>query len=179
MRKKIVYGIMVLGLLGLCAGCGNKKISNDTFTIQKYKGLEVAKESDGEVKEDKVWEALLEECTIEEFPADDVTNLVEQLQTEYGYVAYYKGMTADELIKEKTGMTAEELAKEQLRKEYAIQLIAKEEDLTIDEEEYDKLLKKAAGDTDSSEYESMFGKETLMKQFQEEKVLDFLMENLK
>lgn len=179
MRRKMIYGIVVISLLGLCAGCGKKEISNDTITIQKYKELEVAEASDGEVTEDMVWGALLEECTVEEFPADDVTSLVEQLQTEYGYAAYYKGMTAEGLIKEKTGMTAEELAKEQLRKEYAIQLIAEEEDLLIDAEEYEKLLKEAAGDTDSSEYESMFGKETLMKQFQEEKVLDFLMESVK
>lgn len=178
MRKRIVQGITLIGLMMFCMGC-SKKIANDEISIQKYKGLEVAEESGGEISEEKVWEALMAECTVDEFPEDEVTELIEQLQTEYGYAAYYKGMTAEELIKEKTGKTAEELAKEQLRREYAIRLIAEKEDLTVDDEEYEKLLKEAAGDTDSSEYESMFGKETLMGQFLEKKVLDFLIENLK
>lgn len=176
-RRTICFAVALL--MGLLAGCGNKEIANDVITISRYKGLEVKEQDNPEILEENVWDALLAECTVNEYPTEDLANRMEELRTEYGYVAYYKGKTAEELIKEKTGLSAEELAKEQLKKEYAVGLIAEAEELTLDSDEYEQQLKTAAGDMDPTEYEAMFGQEELMKQFQEEQVLEFLIENLK
>ena len=83
MRKRIVQGITLIGLMMFCMGC-SKKIANDEISIQKYKGLEVAEESSGEISEEKVWEALMAECTVDEFPEDEVTELIEQLVASAG-----------------------------------------------------------------------------------------------
>ena len=150
------------------------------ITINGYKGLKVDKKT--EDFESDVWKALLENCTVDKYPVEELNGLIEELEQQYSYVAYYEGQTASELIEERHGMTTEELAKEQLKKEYAIELIAEAEDLTLSAKEYEEQLAKEAeanGLSDAEDYESMFGEEELEKMFLEERVLNFLLENLK
>ena len=70
---------------------------------------------------------------------------------------------AEELILQKTGMTVEQLAKQELTKEYAVELIAESENLQAESS-------KESENEQSSEEQT----DTL-----EDKVLDFLIENLK
>lgn len=107
---------------------------------------------------------------------------MEELETQYSYAAYYSERTASELIEDIHGMTKEELAKELLKKKYAVELIAEEEDLVLTQEQYqEKLAESAAanGMEDPAEYENLFGYEELSARFLEERVLDFLIEHLK
>lgn len=178
MKKKmlILLAVMMAAILAGCSG----EISDEKITIGQYKGLEVDEEA--EDFESDVWNALLENCTVEKYPEEELSSLIEELEQQYSYVAYYDGKDASELIEELHGMTTEELAKEQLKKEYAIRLIAEKEDLNLSSEEYEEKLAEEAesnGMEDSKEYESMFGQEELKKMFLEERVLNFLIENLK
>ena len=175
-RKKLILLVVVMAIV--IGGCG--KISDERITISGYKGLKVEKKA--EDFESDVWKALLESCTVDKYPEEELNGLIEELEQQYSYVAYYEGQTASELIEERHGMTTEELAKEQLKKEYAIELIAETEDLTLSSKEYEEQLAKEAeanGLSNAEEYESMFGQEELMKMFLEERVLSFLVENLK
>ena len=130
--KKIFMSICLVLLLGSLTGCKDKNISNDTITISHYKRLEVeADEKDDDFKE-QVLEALLDNCEIKEFPQEELKERIEQLTIDYGYVAYYKNITAEELILEKTGLSVEELAKKELTKEYALALIAETEGMDKD-----------------------------------------------
>lgn len=175
-------------LVVLIAGCGKQTvadeqtISNAIISIRQYKGLEVEESQDGEILEEYVWDALLKNCTVKEYPNEELTELIGNLEKEYSYVAYYQDKTAEELIEEIHGVTAEELAKEQLKKKYAVALIAEKENLTLTTEEYQKELEKrstANGIESASEYENMFGKTELVEDILEERVLEVLMEYMK
>lgn len=175
--KKLFHFMCILLLVMVAAGgCGKGGISNDTISIRVYKGLEVAEPSDSE----QVWEALLSNCTVEEYPQEELESLIEKLEKQYSYAAYYEGKEASELIEEIHGMSSEKLAKEQLKKKYAIALIAKEEGLTLTSEEYEEKLEERAkekGFTNAKEYEKMFDHDELSERFLEERVLEFLIRN--
>lgn len=130
--KKIIVVICLVLLVGSLAGCKGESIANDKIVISQYKGLKVeADENDDDFKE-QVLEALLDNCEIKEFPQEELKERIEQLTIDYGYVAYYKNITAEELILEKTGLSVEELAKKELTKEYALALIAETEGMDKD-----------------------------------------------
>lgn len=143
MRRKILVLLVTTVTMMTFVGCGNKAISNDIISISQYKGLEVdADKNDDDFKE-QVLEALLDNCEVKEFPKEELEDRIEQLTIEYGYVAYYKNITAEELILEKTGLSVEELAKEELTKEYALALIAETEGMgaaTTEEEIFNFLV---------------------------------------
>ena len=177
MKKSFLFMCILLLVMTAAGGCGKGEISNDIVSIRVYKGLEVAEPSDSE----QVWEALLNNCTVEEYPEEELNDLVKELETQYRYAAYDEGKTASELIEEIHGMTTEELAKEQLKKKYAVQLIAEEEKLNLTQEEYEYRLAKRAeenGIADAQAYESMFGYDKLSEIFLEVRVMEFLIDNL-
>ncbi|MBQ8803077.1 MAG: hypothetical protein IJZ53_05560 [Tyzzerella sp.] len=180
MQKRRVMLLTAVLVMAATVGCGSGRIFNEKIVISSYKELEIGSDSDD--IEAEVWKTLLENCVVEEYPQEELDALREELETQYGYAAYYKGMTASELIEEKHGMTVVELAKEQLRKEYAIDLIAEKEGLTLSQEEYEQRLAEKAeesGIAEPKEYESMFGQGELEQMFLEERVFDFLMESRK
>ena len=187
MKKGMVVSFMVgLGLISLVS-CGNKKISNDRISIDQYVGLEVnapLNEDDAQIVseyEKDIWDKLLANCTVKEYPEDELENLIHELNVQYSYVVREDGSTSSELIQKIHGMTAEELAKEQLKKKFAVELIGEKEGLILTDSEYETELAKRAEDNGigSAEYENMFGYEKLHERFQEERVMDFLKEHLR
>lgn len=186
MKKRMIVSFIVgLGLISL-AGCENKKISNDIISINQYVGLEVNEppdEDDAQIVsefEKDIWDELLANCTVKAYPKEELENLIHELKVQYSYVIHDDGSTSSELIRKIHGMTVEELAKEQLKKKYAVELIAEKEGLTLTNLEYKTELAKRAKDNgiSSTEYENMFGYEKLYEEFQEERVMAFLKENL-
>lgn len=186
--KKLLAILLIVNLgSALLIGCGNRKISNDIVSIEQFVGLEVSKPEDEEdiqivnEFEETIWSELLDNCTVKEYSAEELENLIRDLEQQYSYVIRDDGKTASEAIEEIHGMTVEELAKEQLKKKYAVALIAEEEGLILTDSEYEAELEKqaAANGISSAEYESMFGYEKLYEKFQEERVMEFLKDNLK
>lgn len=205
MKKRTIVLLIVSLSLASLVGCGNKKISNDMISINQYVGLEVSKPAEENAEqvdetveenaeqvdkkddeqtvkefESNVWKELLANCTVVEYPTEELENLMKELELQYSYVIREDGKTSSELIEEIHGMTVEELAKEQLKKKYAVALIAEEEGLTLTDSEYETELAKLAeaSGISSAEYENMFGYEKLYEKFQEDRVMEFLKENL-
>ena len=74
------------------------------------------------------------------------------------------------------------MAKNLIKQEFAVELIAEKEKLTLSDEDYEKGLAEYAkqyGYDDAKEFEEMAGKEEVEKMFQQKKVGDFLVENCK
>lgn len=186
MKQRLCSAFVLIVSVVWLIGCGNKGIANDIISISQYKGLEVSEltsggELDNEYKE-KVWNALLTNCYVQEYPKEELETLVDELKTQYSYVSYYSDKDAEKLIEEAQGMTVEEFAEVQLKKKYAVELIAEKEKMILTEEKYQDKLEELAltnGIESPEEYEQMFGYEELYERFQEEMVLEFLIENLK
>lgn len=179
MKKSVSIFLLTMVVTVSISGCSIGKISNDKIAISQYKQLTV--DDKATAYEEEVWNALMKNCVLKTYSQKELEELMEELEKQYSYVAYYKDMTALELIEEQHGMTIEEYAKELMKKEYAIDLIAEKEQLTLSQEEYEiKLAEKAKSNgLETEEYESMFGQEKLKKMFLEERVLNFLIKNSK
>lgn len=178
MKQKVLRLLTVALVATISSGCSNGAVSNEIITISSYKGLEVKQP----VEEENVWNALLDNCTVAQYPQKELETLISQLETEYSYAAYYQNKTASDLIEEIHGMTMEEFAKEQLKKTYAIALIAEKEGLNVTLQEYEEELEKlaeSAGFSEPQEYESMYGQEEVMANILEERVLKVLVKKLK
>lgn len=176
MKKPIKLLSLLLLIAVILSGCSDDSISNEKIIIHQYKQLNINKEK--MIKESEyekvIWEALVSQTTLKKIVEDDLEAKKENLATEYGALSYYKGLTAEEYILQKTGMSMDELARWQLTKKYAIELIVEKEKLNIDSDEYKKLLEKEAGDMDVKEYEALYNEGELMEKFLEERVLNFL-----
>ena len=171
--KKISLVLVIIMLAAIFAGCDKQTISNDYITIKDYKKIKIEDPTD----EEGVWQALLEHCIKFECPQEELNNLIGELETEYSYVAYSQGKTGGELIEQMYGITVEKLAEEQLKKQYAIALIAQEENLNLSDEEYQKELEgraKASGFDEAKDYENVLGKEKTYQKILEERILEFL-----
>lgn len=183
-KKAIILGGIMLSAL-MFTGCG-KAISNDMIAIKQYKKLEVSRPKDENnysenvAFKDNIWKALIEQCTLKEYPNEEMEQLTEQLRLEYSYVVT-EHSNPEELIEEIHGMTVEKLAEQELKKRYAIQLIAEKEGLTLTDKEYQKELEKDAktNGMTSDEYESLLGRNKQYQMYLEERVLGYLKEHLK
>ena len=180
---KHIWFTVILVMIFALYGCGGKGISDETIVIHQYKGLKVAENADVSVSEyeDAIWGALLSNCEIAEYPQAELESLMEEIETQYQYVAYYKDKTPTQLVEEIHGMSVEDFAKQQLMKKYAVLLIAENEGLDMTSKEYEDEIEKRANDNmiDVATYESMFGEEELKRILLEERVLQFLKDNLK
>ena len=127
--------------------------------------------------------ALLENCTVKNYDEDKLEEVKAQIESQYSYVTAY-GMEVDAFL-EMYGTSVEKMAKEQLCWEYAVELIAEKEDLTISLEEYEnKLAEIIEGSEYTVEsyeeaYEEMYGEGSLKIAMLQEKVSEWLLENCK
>ena len=186
-RKSLILLITILSVV-ILVGCKGEEISNEFIIINQYIGLEVTmptdenNEQDNEKFEREIWEAVLDNCIVIEFQQGELESLIQEIETQYSYVTYFEDKNVSDLIEELHGMTVEEFAKEELKKRYAIELIAENENLLLSDKDYNKELEKRARENeveDVQQYENMFGREQLYRTFLEERVLEFLKDNLK
>lgn len=132
--------------------------------------------------EQNVWNALIENCVIKEYPEDELEEMLTSVESQYSYVASYYGMEVSALIEAIYGITAEEMAQNLLKQQYAVALIAEKEGLTLTVQDYeDELAEYAAqyGYDDPAEFEEMVGHEELEKMFLQDRVGEWLIENCK
>ncbi len=176
MKKKwlVIVGILII-LIGM-NGCKKNVISDDQIAVLDYKHLEIADNAN----EEEIWQMLIDNCELKDYSQEEVELLAAELEKQYSYTAIPQGKTSLELIEDLHGMTPKELAIWQLKKQYVIRLIAKEEGLELTSKEYQKELEVQAqknGFATAEEYEEIFSKKELKQRFLEERVLHFLVGN--
>ena len=186
MKKRVIVFVIIMCVAATLIGCSRNRISDDVVSIVNYKRLEIPSSQievgslSSNEYEEMIWETLLKNCEIKEYP-EELQSLIDELEKQYSYVTYYDNQTPAERIESLHGMTVEELAKKQLKKKYAVALIAREEGLALTEADYEAELEKRAEKSGvcSVEYENMFGAEELYHEFHAERVLECLKKYMK
>lgn len=164
------------------------QLSETAKTIEEYKeevraDLEVSnKETIASSLEQEVWNALLENCVVDSYPEDEITEFVAYVEEQLGEAAAENDMEAAEMFESYYGVTPEDYIKNSIKLQYAIKLIAEKEKITLTAKEYEEgLAEYAAGEgyTDVDEYEEAIGRETIELWLLQPKVGELLVENCK
>ena len=165
------------------------QLSETAKTIKEYKAevrkqLEELNQASAEsAMEDAVWEKLLENCVVEKYPEGQVENFVASVEEQYGEYAAQNDMTATELFQMYyNNMTPEEYVKYMVKLEYAIELIAEKEKLTLTAKEYEEGLEEYATSNsyeDAKTAEESIGRETIELILLQPKVAKILVDNCK
>lgn len=163
---------------------------NDAF-VQKNTGYETVDEYVEETREslqetkDTNREYLVMEAIITdseyEYADSEVTTLIDDLKAQYEQYASYFGMTTEDFMSN-YGVTEDDLqesAKFQIGYTLTIDAIAKAENMTVSDEEYQEELEELAEENgaDSTEaLEEEYGKSEIMNYILSQKVLDYVTE---
>lgn len=156
----------------------------DEFKKEVKKDLEKSNKQTAESRlKQNVWGEVVKNCTVEKFPEDKKKELMDSLSSQYGSIASMYGVQdVDQFVQQMFGVSIEQMAKETITQEYAVELIAKNEKLTVSDEDYKKNLKVYAerfGYPDTKSLEEAVGKKDLKKAMLQEKVTNLLVDNCK
>lgn len=163
------------------------ELSSTAKTVEEYRAEEKAnleksnKESAESEYLSKLWNALLEQCEVEEYPEADVEEMNAEIEAQYGDLASMFQVDVDTLIQQYYQITQQEMVEELLKQQYAIELIAEKENIVLTVEEYEAELEEYAtrwGYT-SEAMEETLGHDKLESIFMQEKVEEFLYEHSK
>ena len=165
------------------------ELSESAKTIEDYKkevkeDLETSNKQAAESEQQQnVWDALMEQCTVEKYPKDKKQETIDNITTQYGSIASMYGMDdVDTFLEHAFGVTSEVMAENIIKQEYAVDLIAEKENLKVSDEDYKKGLEEYAtqyGYTDSAELEEAVGKKEVKRALLQDKVTDWLVDNCK
>lgn len=187
--QKVVFTITLRALKVLYQGELTEELlpylSETAKTIEEYKEeirkeLQVSKEAARESAiMDAVWETLAKNCVVKEYPKKQLEKAIEEVKRRYSFHAMLYGMDVDTYL-EVSQIDVQKEAKAVLSKEYAVELIADKEKLTISQEQYEAKLKELAnmhGYADLEQMETDYGKGNVEKELLEEMVGKFLIDN--
>ena len=162
-------------------------ITVDEYKAQVKNDLIVAnKEALESQKKSLIWDALMKECDVYAFPEEHLQKEEEELTSNMYYMAYQYGyQSVDAFVLDYYGVRTDVVIKNMLRQQYAIEIIAYEQELELTEEEYQKKLKEYAEqygyDTSSeeklAEFEESITRESLEETLLYEKVTEYLLDN--
>lgn len=164
------------------------QLGTEAKTIEEYKAeikkdLEKSNAETAETElEQRVWQALIENCVIDKYPEDKLSETIEGIESEVSYIASMYDMDAAEFVEMYYGVTSEEMAKNLIKQEYAIELIVEKEGLKLTNDEYEKGLSDLAeqyGYDNVDEFEEEAGVENAKQMILQNKVGEFLKENCK
>lgn len=164
------------------------QLSETAKTIKEYKAevrkqLEESNQASADsAMEEAIWQKLLENCVVSKYPDGQVEEFVANVEAQFSAYAAQNNMTAEELFKMYYGMTPEDYVKNSVKMEYAIELIAEKEKLTLTVEEYDKGLEEYAmsnGYETAEEAEEAMGRDTIELILLQPKVGKLLLDNCK
>lgn len=162
------------------------ELSETAKTMDEYKAevkadLEKSNaESLKSQKEQLIWAALIENCVVEKYPEDKMEDILADIDSQFGYIASMNGMEVDELVKAYYGITSKQMAHNLIKQEFAVELIAEKEKLTLTEETYEEGLKEYAeqyGYDDVEEFEEMVTRKEVEKMLLQKNVGEWLLEN--
>lgn len=111
----------------------------DEYREQTRKELEESVQEEAQqTNEETMWETVVSNCKqIKEFPQDIIDQEVANLTVENEEWASYFGMDVEEFIEEYYAMSMEEYAKDSLKRQCVQDLLVKEENLSVTDEEYE------------------------------------------
>lgn len=157
-------------------------------TIEEYReqvraDLELSNQQSTETNlEQELWAALLKQCEVKSFDEDKMAEVKSQIEEQYSSVATSYSMETEDFVEQAFGVTIDEMAKNMITQEYAVELIAEEEEIVLTLEAYEEGLAELAeqyGYSDPAEFESLFGEETLKDVLMQGKVVDVMIEHCK
>ena len=129
------------------------KENTDCDTLEEYKKqtrkeLEESYAAEAEqTLQDTLWEKIIENCKQKkEFPQAIIEQEVKNQTIANEEMAGYFGMKVEEFFSEYYGMSMEDYAKDRLKMQCVQDLLMKEENLSITEEEYETELQKYVDD---------------------------------
>lgn len=165
------------------------QLSETAKTIEEYKAqvkadLEASnKETAQSQIEGAIWEALVDNCVVKDYPADELEEMTTNITNQYSMYAAYSGVEVEEFVQQAFGITIDEMAKTIICQQYAIELIIEEEKLELTAEEYEEGLTELATqygyETDVAGFEEANGEDVIKEALLQEKVMDFLVDNCK
>ena len=105
------------------------------LTVGKYKGMQIT--LNGRTKEAAVWDAILKNCEVHEYPSEHVYYYKNQREAEYSYYAELAGVSYKEMLKQlgESESTILQEAKKLTKKDIAYAIIVKIEKISLTEEE--------------------------------------------
>ena len=165
-----------------------KQLSSTATTVDEYKeeekqNLQISNEASATSQmSQSVWQTLVANCTLKDYPEEDLNTILTSIEAQYGSSASYYGMGIDEFIKEYFGITMQDMAENLLKRDYAVQLIAEKEGLTLNVEEYEEGLAEFAlqyGYSNAAELEEMLGHDQVENMLLQRRVEEWLIENCK
>lgn len=163
------------------------ELSATATTVEEYRAEEKAnlvtsnQESADSEFMSKVWNELLENCEVETYPEADMEEMNAEIEAQFSTVATMYGVDVDTFIQQYYGITQQEMAENLLKQQYAIELIAEKENITMTVAEYEEELEVYAtrwGYT-AEEMEELVGHDELEKMFIQDKVGAWLVEHAK
>ncbi len=128
--------------------------------------------------EGSIWDALVNQCVVSEYPQDMVEEQYATLEAMFSnLLSMYE---LDDLVQSYFGITADTYVSNVVKQALAADAIAEEEGIEVTEEEYQAYLEEYAvqyGYEDVEEFEELVGKEALERNFINREVGLFLIEN--
>lgn len=189
--KDVVFTVTVKGIKDIPELTDEyvKELSKKSTTVEEFKkevkaDLEKSNEETAESQfEGVIWDELIKKCKVDKYPEDKVKTMTDNINEQYGPMAQMYGLEdAEALLTQVYGLTVDELVKNSITQEFAVELIAEKEKLTVSKKEYKAGLKKYAeqfGYEKPADLEKEIGKENIEKTLLQEKVTDWLVDNCK
>lgn len=172
-----------------------KKLSDTAKTVDEYKA-EVKKSlqenqdiTNRQILESEVWDALLKQTKVKEYPADRLDEEVDKAIKSYKEMAEQYQMSYEDFLAQ-SGMDEKELVKqvksqvkEQLKRELAAELLLDELDLNMSKEDYTNKYKEMAKlygyGKEYKQFISAAGKDIAKQLAEQSVVADWLIEHAK
>lgn len=164
------------------------QIVGSEMTVEEYKAqvredLEASNQESADYNlEGYVWQALLDQCEVAEYPEDELEEMKTSITDQYSTYAYYYGMEIEDFVEQYYGISVEEMAKQLIAQDYAIELIVEKEKITVTAAEYEEGLASYAeqyGYDDPEEFEEVIGEDSIREVLLQKKVIEFLVDNCK
>lgn len=187
-EKTVIFTITLDGIVQELTEGLLPKLSQEAKTIEEYKQqireeLVISNDERAQSElEQRVCEALIEKCEVKEYPKDKIEKYTDEITSQFSQYASVYGMKVEEVVEQFYGVSLKQKVKEMICLEYAIELIAEKEKLTITTKNYEADLEKLVAQynyDDLKEFEKAMGKEKLEKIILQRRVVEFLMSNCK
>lgn len=137
--QPVVFNVTLDGIVPYLTEGLVSKLSESAETIEEYKeevreDLEASAEKEAQKDlEQKVWDALIKNCEVKEYPKDKVKEYTEELQSQYQAYASMYDMEVEDVVEKEYGIPLIQVVRNKICKELAMELIAEEENIQQEE----------------------------------------------